>query len=49
MATRIFLVEVEKSIRDALKLNLELEDYEVIATGEGKKVLKTPIMRQHKG
>jgi len=40
MATRIFLVEDEKSIRDALKLNLELEDYEVIATGEGKKVLK---------
>lgn len=40
MATRIFLVEDEKSIRDALKLNLELEGYEVIATGEGKKVLK---------
>lgn len=40
MATRIFLVEDEVSIRDALKLNLELEGYEVIATGEGKQVLR---------
>jgi two-component system alkaline phosphatase synthesis response regulator PhoP len=40
MAVRIFLVEDEVSIRDALKLNLELEGYEVIATGEGKQVLR---------
>ncbi len=40
MAVRIFLVEDEVSIRDALKLNLELEDYEVVATGEGKQVLR---------
>lgn len=40
MAGRIFLVEDEASIRDALKLNLELEGYEVIATDDGKKVLK---------
>lgn len=40
MAVRIFLVEDEVSIRDALKLNLELEDYEVITTGDGKQVLK---------
>jgi len=40
MAIRIFLVEDEASIRDALKLNLELEGYEVVATDDGKKVLK---------
>lgn len=40
MAVRIFLVEDEVSIRDALKLNLELEGYEVITTGDGKQVLK---------
>jgi len=40
MAVRIFLVEDEESIRDALKLNLELEGYEVISTDDGKKVLK---------
>lgn len=40
MATRIFLVEDEVSIRDALKLNLELEGYEVVTTGEGKQVLR---------
>ena len=40
MAVRIFLVEDEVSIRDALKLNLELEGYEVVTTGDGKKVLK---------
>ena len=39
MAIRIFLVEDEKSIRDALKLNLEIEGYEVVSTGDGKKVL----------
>lgn len=40
MAVRIFLVEDEISIRDALKLNLELEGYEVVTTGDGKQVLK---------
>ncbi|BDS10795.1 response regulator transcription factor [Aureispira anguillae] len=40
MAVRIFLVEDEASIRDALKLNLELEGYEVVTTGDGKQVLK---------
>ena len=40
MAVRIFLVEDEISIRDALKLNLELEGYEVVTTADGKRVLK---------
>lgn len=40
MAVRIFLVEDEASIRDALKLNLELEGYEVVTTDDGKKVLR---------
>jgi two-component system, OmpR family, alkaline phosphatase synthesis response regulator PhoP len=40
MAIRIFLVEDEASIRAALKLNLELEGYEVVCTDDGKKVLK---------
>ncbi len=37
---RILLVEDEESIRDAVKLNLELEDYEVVATGNGRKAMK---------
>jgi len=37
---RILLVEDEENIRDAVKLNLEMEGYEVVATGEGKKALK---------
>ncbi|MCH2021859.1 MAG: response regulator transcription factor [Saprospiraceae bacterium] len=40
MAIRIFLVEDEASISAALKLNLELEGYEVVCTDDGKKVLK---------
>lgn len=36
---RILLVEDEAHIRDAVKLNLELEGYEVISTGNGKKAL----------
>lgn len=39
MSARIFLVEDEASIRDVLKLNLELEGYEVVTTGDGKKVM----------
>lgn len=38
---RILLVEDEENIRETLKLNLELEDYEVITVGDGKDVIKT--------
>ncbi len=37
---RILLVEDEENIREAVKLNLELEDYEVVATGEGRQALQ---------
>ena len=37
---RILLVEDEESIRDAIKLNLELEDYEVVTTGNGREAIK---------
>jgi len=37
---RILLVEDEKSIQDIMKLNLELEDYEVIVTASGKEALQ---------
>ncbi|TNE61204.1 MAG: response regulator transcription factor [Bacteroidetes bacterium] len=37
---RILLVEDEESIRDAVRLNLELEGYEVITTGNGRKALE---------
>jgi len=37
---RILLVEDEESIRDVVKLNLEMEDYEVVAAGNGKDALK---------
>jgi two-component system alkaline phosphatase synthesis response regulator PhoP len=37
---RILLVEDEESIRDVVKLNLELEGYEVVATANGKKALE---------
>ena len=37
---RILLVEDEESLRDSLKLNLELEDYEVVATDNGKDAIK---------
>lgn len=43
---RILLVEDEESIRDAIRLNLELEGYEVVATGNGKKALEF-IHSQH--
>lgn len=36
---RILLVEDEESIRDALRLNLELEGYEVVSTANGRKAL----------
>ena len=37
---RILLVEDEENIREAVKLNLELDDYEVVATGNGREALK---------
>jgi two-component system alkaline phosphatase synthesis response regulator PhoP len=43
---RILLVEDEEGIRNAVKLNLELEGYEVVATGNGKKALEY-IAGQH--
>jgi len=36
---RILVVEDEESLRDLLKLNLELEAYEVVATSNGKEAL----------
>ena len=43
---RILLVEDEPSIRDLVRLNLELEGYEVISTGNGRKALEL-IEGQH--
>jgi two-component system alkaline phosphatase synthesis response regulator PhoP len=37
---RILLVEDEESIRDTLRLNLELEGYEVVTTANGRKALE---------
>lgn len=37
---RILLVEDEESLRETLKLNLELESYEVVASANGKDALK---------
>lgn len=37
---RILLVEDEENIREAVKLNLEMEDYEVVVTDNGKDALK---------
>lgn len=37
---RILLVEDEESLRETLKLNLELENYEVVASSNGKDALK---------
>jgi len=37
---RILLVEDEENIRDVVKLNLELEEYEVVATDNGKNAIK---------
>ncbi len=37
---RILFVEDEVNIRDVVKLNLEMEDYEVVAVGDGRKALK---------
>jgi len=40
MSKRILLVEDETNIRNLVKMNLELEGYEVVATGEGKQAIK---------
>lgn len=40
MIYRILLVEDEDHIRENLKLNLELEDYEVVAVPDGSKAVK---------
>ncbi|HFA49258.1 MAG TPA: response regulator transcription factor [Bacteroidetes bacterium] len=37
---RILLVEDEENIRDVVKMNLELEGYEVVATGNGRDAVK---------
>lgn len=37
---RILLVEDEDNIREGIRINLELEGYEVVATGNGKKALE---------
>jgi len=43
---RILLVEDEENIRDVVKLNLEMEGYEVVSSGNGKDALKI-IGEQH--
>lgn len=43
---RILLTEDEKPMRDGLKLNLELEGYEVIEATDGKQALE--VFRTHK-
>lgn len=37
---RILLVEDEENIRDVVKLNLEMEDYEVVSAKDGREALK---------
>lgn len=37
---RILLVEDEENIRETVKLNFEMEDYEVVTAGDGRKALK---------
>jgi len=43
---RILLVEDEENIKDVVKLNLEMEEYEVVTSGNGKEALKF-IAEQH--
>ena len=43
---RILLVEDEENIRDVVKLNLEMEEYEVVATDNGKDAIKL-FQEQH--
>lgn len=37
---RILLVEDEESLRDLIQMNLEMEGYEVVSTGNGRQALK---------
>lgn len=41
MKPRILLVEDEKSLQEAIKLNLEMENYEVVAVADGGDAVKT--------
>jgi len=43
---RVLLVEDEENIRDVVKLNLEMEEYEVVAAENGKDALKN-FREQH--
>lgn len=43
---RILLVEDEKSLRETIQLNLELEGYEIVSVGDGRQALVT-YARQH--
>jgi len=43
---RILLVEDEENIRDVVKLNLEMEDYEVVSVDNGRDAIRT-INEQH--
>lgn len=43
---RILLVEDEENINKLIKLNLEMEGYEVVATGSGKEALRL-VEQQH--
>lgn len=41
MNTRILLAEDEEHLQEAIKLNLEMEGYQVVAVGDGRKALKS--------
>ncbi len=40
MSIRILLAEDEEHLQEAIKLNLEMEGYQVVAVGDGRKALK---------
>lgn len=40
MLQRILLVEDEPSLRENIKMNLEMEDYEIVAVGNGRDAIK---------
>lgn len=40
MNTRILLAEDEEHLQEAIKLNLEMEGYQVVVVGDGRKALK---------
>ncbi|MEZ4883212.1 MAG: response regulator transcription factor [Chitinophagales bacterium] len=41
MMPRILLVEDEENLQEAIKMNLEIEGYEVVAVGDGLSAIKT--------